>query len=807
MLKHYLFPLALGFNSFSLQALIVFAGLTGRSTLAADLSLAQAAMIALFFSFSGNARNLVLKSQGGETERSIMQMRLLSAPVLAGVALLVSVHLSRVDVLISAAVVLRQLSEWFSEIELARREKSGEAGFAKRFLAVSVLPLAALAASLPFAPWLFKPLLLLWAALPLALCSGAIVRGVSTLARISIEWGKILPNCSSTLVIGMVVFFFRLLISGFAGKEIAGQLFTAFAIGSLAGSLYERTIGPSFKVSAELSRVRPLMFRLAMALPVLGIALMGLLLYSGDSIPFLQKNMYLVAATSFSLVGGYVMMGAQAIKIDLLHSNGRDDVFMADLLSNFGILVAVPVTFLLFGEGAFTALYLCNAVIVYGCYWLMSGGALLSLTPTREKVLHFLTAFCIVMPLFFQLGAGVYRLPVETYDWGGRLSMLPLPISVFACFPLILVLHYFRKAKNFSAFTFSVFCVMMCGVVVTSSGDNGVIKDKVLLSLQYLLPLFGLVLAEHAGASEQFPKRMARVFFYVLALVVTAQVIVTLGSDILRLQAWLYFFTVYNNLQYVPVILVSAYVTALFYLWRSHETKLLVLAPVICLYAALSWSMLASGIIMSGLLLFLVHRRFKRGAALALIAGIIMIVAVGAALKHKRVAGKFSFLTGAKTGAQTILQSVPNVTDRFPIWKFYLNGIATSDTRTLLFGHPEIPQRKYFPSAHNYYLDLVYNFGLAAIAPLLVLILYTALLVWRRRAEVWGDSGLLGLVFVVSCLVFLDNFLKVGFRQPYAGIFSFFMWGLLVTRLRALPARSVKVSPQYVPAGSSSSAS
>jgi hypothetical protein len=789
-MKHYFFPLALAFNSFSLQALIVFAGVTGRPALAADLSLAQAAMIALFFSFSGNARNLVLKSSDGEAERSILQLRLIGAPVLAALALLVSIKISRVDAFVSAAVVLRQLSEWFAEIELARREKNGEAGFALNFLAVSVLPLAALAAALLWAAPLFKPLLLVWGILPLLLCSGGIARGAASLARISIEWAKILPNCSSTLVIGMVVFFFRLLVSGFAGKEIAGQLFTAFAIGGMASSVYERTIGPSFKVSAALAGGRSLFFRLAMALPVAGVAIMGALLYFGGESAFLQKNFYLAAAAGFSLVGGYVMIGAQTIKIDLLHSSGRDDVFMADLLSNFAILVSVPVSFLLFGEGAFVALYLSNAVIVYACYWLMSGGALLALTPGREKALHTAAAFCVVMPLFFQLGAGVYRLPVETYDWGGRLSMLPLPLSVFAFFPLILVLHYFNKARIFSTFTSVVFCAMMCGVMVTYSGDSPAVKDKVMLALQYLLPFFGLVLAEHAGSSEHFSRRMAKVFFYVLLLVVPAQIAVTLNSDILRLQAALYLFTVYDNLQYAPVVMVSAFLVSLFYMHRTDETKVLLFLPLMCLYAVLSWSMLAGGILLAGLALFLVQRKLSYRVILSVVAGLAMFLAVGGQLRHNKVAGKFSYLTGAQTGMKTVLAAVPNVTERFPIWSFYARGIRNADPRTFLLGHPQIPPRKDFPSAHNYYLDMLYNFGLAAMAPVLLLIIYTIVLAWRRRAALRRDHGLLGLTFVVFCLVFLDNSLKVGFRQPYAGIFSFFLWGLLVTRLRALTAKA-----------------
>ena len=109
VLKPYLFPLCFAFNSFSLSFLLVVAGLAGQSALAADLSLSQAAMLTFFFSLSGNARNLILKSRDEGIDRSIMQMRLLTAPLLAVAALAVSVYVSKVSIALSAALVLRQL--------------------------------------------------------------------------------------------------------------------------------------------------------------------------------------------------------------------------------------------------------------------------------------------------------------------------------------------------------------------------------------------------------------------------------------------------------------------------------------------------------------------------------------------------------------------------------------------------------------------------------------------------------------------------------------------------------------------------
>lgn len=123
---------------------------------------------------------------------------------------------------------------------------------------------------------------------------------------------------------------------------------------------------------------------------------------------------------------------------------------------------------------------------------------------------------------------------------------------------------------------------------------------------------------------------------------------------------------------------------------------------------------------------------------------------------------------------------------RLADWTLYGRGIAESPW-TALFGRAKPLDRAVATSAHNYYLDFIYNFGLLASLPLLWLIGYTAALLWRARGALRRDLPLLGLVVVVVFLVLIDNNLKATFRQPYPGLFGFFLWGLLVSRLSASP--------------------
>jgi len=128
-----------------------------------------------------------------------------------------------------------------------------------------------------------------------------------------------------------------------------------------------------------------------------------------------------------------------------------------------------------------------------------------------------------------------------------------------------------------------------------------------------------------------------------------------------------------------------------------------------------------------------------------------------------------------------------NLEQRLSCWQYYYEGI-TKNVKSMLLGHAERPNRVLYPSARNYYLDFVYNFGLLAILPLCGLIFYTLrkqvnVIVVLRRNKKYLNIGTFVLSSVVFFLLIVDNALNVSLRQPYSGIFTFFLWGLLINKL------------------------
>ena len=100
-----------------------------------------------------------------------------------------------------------------------------------------------------------------------------------------------------------------------------------------------------------------------------------------------------------------------------------------------------------------------------------------------------------------------------------------------------------------------------------------------------------------------------------------------------------------------------------------------------------------------------------------------------------------------------------------------------------IFGHASRPDRNRYPSAHNYYLDLVYNFGLISLLPFMYLVYLSIKSVGYAVVNSSDRPSLIMLVVLMFFFIFIDNFLKVGFSQPYPGMMMFFFWGILFARV------------------------
>ncbi|WP_228778586.1 MULTISPECIES: hypothetical protein [unclassified Polaromonas] len=398
-----------------------------------------------------------------------------------------------------------------------------------------------------------------------------------------------------------------------------------------------------------------------------------------------------------------------------------------------------------------------------------------------------LIAIALLFPLFFQLSGGIYNNPAAVTDSLGVLSKLPLPISIIACLLGILAL-----AKNYrqalpAAWFIGVFSALMLVSLLCAGADQPVAQRKVLIGLQFLLPTMGLVLGQLVRDEDDI---IPRAFMWVLLAVVPFQILAGWWQKTLTLTHNLYVFSIYQHFQFVPVVFVLAFCLVMVHLWDNNKRTLSFLAVVMGVYAIASASFLAMGLYCVFVAAFFLRRmwQLKTGRLIGFAlfgagifaAGLVVAIYYGIAEKNTSIIGDNGQYLGK---FQTLVNGkVPvNVLDRLGDWKLYHDWITESD-RTMLLGHVEPPPREVKTSAHNWYLDFVYNFGLLPLMPLLALIGYTAWQVVLHRKTLTGQT--LWLAALVAFMVLVDSNFKVTLRQPYPGIFAFFLWGLLLTRLR-----------------------
>jgi hypothetical protein len=785
-----LYPLAYIATTSALTLLLIAVGLLGETALAADLAIAQGAVIATFFAFSANARNLLLQRERPPHIDDLVLARLLLMAPLALLACFLSVGAADVSPGLAGAVILRRASEWLSELHLSKTERDADRRGASASLAVQGGALVVVVGALLATPGAFLPVLWIWALTPLV-GSIRLLRALrrASFARLRSAFWLLTPHIGSTAIVGVSIYLLRLIIVLVTDRNFAGVLFTAVAIGSFSGSIFANVFGPSLALRAGS---RPGALRLAIgALAVTG-ALLTLASASLAASP-LGQSAFFWSATGLSLLGSAVMVHAQRFRLLLFQSARGEALFGPDVIRTLTLVIAAPAFAVVIGWEMLAGVYLLDAILTWvvyvGAYRHTKASGWL---PERlEDWLPAIVGATLLSPLFVQLKGELYHSPsMPMIDSGGRILNLPLPISLAACFAGTLLLARFEHARRSMVLVFFLFFGMALTSVITTGGQIDYGSRKLLLLLQFLLPVFALALGEMIGHESRHYSSLPRVFLYFLLAFVPVQLALTWAQGQHVLTHDMLLFSIYQHRQYVPVVFISAYLLALFSLWSDPVRRpvLVGLGALMAVYAAMSFSALALALFVLGTGV-LTAKKLKRAQALALFLAIV--AGIAGTLWGLRNSGEF--LEKYRPSATTLASGergpeVPgSVSRRITDWTIHGRGIIESP-QALAFGHSEALDRAVSTSAHNYYLDFLYNFGALAFIPLFGLICYTVVLVLRRGPALATDLGLLGLAGVVLFLVLVDSNFKVTLRQPYPGVFTFFLWGVLLSRL-SHPAR------------------
>jgi hypothetical protein len=330
----------------------------------------------------------------------------------------------------------------------------------------------------------------------------------------------------------------------------------------------------------------------------------------------------------------------------------------------------------------------------------------------------------------------------------------------------------------------------MIASLSAAQGNSTFEGAKLILLAQFMLPMFGLILGQMYGAAAQEPF-FERAALVVLLFIIPAQLAATWIQGYALMSPKVFVFSIYQHLLYFPMVIAALTMMIMPTIVTNGGRARLALSLLIPLLAVqivatLSMSAIAGFVMALAMLVFFVIR--KRAWVWQTIGIALIAVLAGAAY-------------WPIVSANNLWKSVPNVqmerSDEFarpvvtvigqkvPYWRYYTRGIVESPGKFLV-GHATPPDRARYPSAQNYWLDAAYNFGVIAVLPLFALLFWTGRSLWQRRGDVLDDPLLFGAAMAAVSLLIGENMLKIGMRQPYPGIITFFIWGLLLARLNGL---------------------
>ncbi|MHB8108420.1 MAG: hypothetical protein ACYDHW_00135 [Syntrophorhabdaceae bacterium] len=798
----YIHSFAILLNSFSMTAIMLICGMAGAPALTADIAIVQGSTLALFYAFSGNARNIIFADGTGSVPHVLLRVRLMLILPLAIAAFVLSSVVGTVDGVLTIVLIMRRASEWIGEVflssfEVRSRKKPPIITVIAEIISFILSLVLIFGANVrPAAA------MLLWAAAPLAAALSGRLPGSPVPVSIRNSLAILAPNLGSTTIIGVVVYIFRLSITLLVGRVQAGNLFTAFAIGGLFPTIYNSSIGPSLALRAPNISQSSILYRymkfLNIALFFAGLILAALF-QTHPAMVFLNKSHYFWISVGLSLSGGAIMLVAMHLRIVMLQKNRNIEIFGADVLSNILIVVSVPYFFYLLGYHSLEYLYLFNACLTLAFYW---SAKTVKEGLESEKVKLFFISAMILVPVFFQLSGTIFRDSSFIFDSGRLLKQVPIPLSAIIVAIGILWIGRFRETHlSVSIFFFTAIFLVMASLVVNEPQTQA---ERLILMAQYLLPVLGLILGEMFGWATRHDEFEKTAIFVILAIV-PFQLICSWVQGFFVLTPYLYAFSIYQHFHYVPLIMTLSYGMALYRLWNNGRKWRIVLVgmlPFLAVYAEASFSIEISIVLFCIIVgaLWMGDNTFSSRSITLLFLGCALLTGAFYSVATKTDVLYHFFGKGQKTEAirKTFVEmknrsramealaarsSAPGDTGQLlKQWKFYSHG-AVQTINGFLFGHPDPPDRKEHPSAYNYYLDLIYNFGFLALVPLIYLLIRTGKFIFDRRKTLKKEPALIAASLAVIFVFLIDNFMNVGLRQPYPGIFGFFILGFLQARI------------------------
>ena len=415
-----------------------------------------------------------------------------------------------------------------------------------------------------------------------------------------------------------------------------------------------------------------------------------------------------------------------------------------------------------------------------------------------------LTLLTFFIPVFFIF----VQSPLISLYTGdqARSGLPPLPISLFGVF---LAIFSTIRHVSYRYLSFIALFTMFAALSLIVNYHPEMIHSRLILFIQYITPMLAFVIGISQPVRDlEAPVKAVCIFTLTLMFL---QLIFCLmnGSSVLLKTVWNV--GIYQQIQYVGSTNIMVAITTLWILLckaKNPVNKLLIFSLLEFLFIYAIANTQITGVLFTFLSLiafihYFIVKDIKIGTLSPFLKIVLILVPICAsgiiyknsdnilAAIHFPYLGEHSSqhhrenrIYSEKINLHDISKS-PAFAQRAIYWKYYVSE-SFKDTGSFLFGHPKQPNPINYPSAHNYYLDLLYNFGFLALSSILAMVAYTFKVLWQNRSLINKNRYLWMLCFSVLFFLGVDNMLKTGLKEPYTGILSFYIWGFLFSQIKYL---------------------
>ena len=844
------FPIAYALNFSSVTILMIILSLSGQSILSADLAILGAITFFIFQSFSGNSRNILLNKSLVISYNEVIKIRLILVLPLILFVYFITNSLSEINFYLILLVTLRKIIDWLDDLYLIKQEDQSNTKKLHYYIIFQILAIIALLLSIFIYSNTFIGILF-WSITPIFLTIRFYFTYINKeLFLLKIKNLKLfMPHLSSTVIIGISLYIFRLLIINLTGKEIAGDLFTAFASGGLLGTFIANSFGPTLVRFMNENKILTIPFKYQICF--LFFILAGLcIIYLSFTIDketiFLEKTLYFWKAIGFSMIGGGIMAYAQITKTYILQHTANFNIMGLEIVYNLTLISIIPLSSFFVTIDFLPSVYLLSSVLALSLYKTFQFNNIdyKNFFNKLKPYLSSLIVIFLLVPIFFQLKGNIL-LDVDFNKLNPSQSIfsLPLPVSLI-CLPLVfLVYSEYDKAKLGFFIIFFTLIIMSLSILFQDYKEWGNLQNKFVSIIQFIIPFFGFVIYYFICLeNKSFEKKLYKIILLFLFLFLPLQLTASFFNEGFRSHSSdLFLFSIYQNNQYVPKI----------------NLMLIFIGICMTIYVQLTSLLLAKIFFVAGLSLFLLCQLFLYKKYISTIYALLLLTiffvmpTLISKLKneineienkskvteikkqpnlfeinknlrffyfslsqHKDVnddrlmygedifqhQGTESLISSNSGYISKIYQKFPQIKERVIYWNFYSKKIIESPNK-FLFGQKIILDKgdfinfkSYnekaitFSSAHNYYLDLIFHFGIISLIPLGYLLSKLShnfiYLLRNKKILMFKESGqIIMLSFIIFYFFCIENILLTSLKQPFSGIFIFFIFALLYNKI------------------------